>query len=503
MENEIACLTEVSADSAHLTKVAIYSFIETNPWFDGTIYLAEDPFSPLKGFDLTQIKSIYPKIQVVSLKNSPIYQLLEKQNPTLIRARNFSIALLKTLIFNLPTKRVLYFSNTSLFLNSVNRLLIPNKLVLSKDSLFYLSKDISDITIQKYLDFLETSQFFSPAELNQAFYRILNDESTPFILDEFHYSASYFTNSKFNLLSPKLKHAEYLNFDTFLVKNLNFSRINSVWLQKKQQVANFLNKPTAWLQKKQQVANFLNNPSLSSKVALKSIKSQLMLKNNASPHDSSHRQSIQKINAMFGHKVFIEHDETIENLSNKSICVVANSSDLLDYNYGPFIDSHDIVVRFNGYKIIPEKTGIKTSVHCVFREYRGKHDPAAPLKLIISKGRSSWTTSIVSFHAKDAAYRNYQIIDFNYPSDYDMKAANCDNLSIPTSGICLYAYLVSLGLRDNVRLVGFNGYNGGDPTTILRENDDFELARAHNYEMESQFWSSQFVNILPGVLKSK
>ena len=243
MENEIACLTEVSADSAHLTKVAIYSFIETNPWFDGTIYLAEDPFSPLKGFDLTQIKSIYPKIQVVSLKKSPIYQLIEAKNPTWVKAKNFSTALLKTLIFNLPTKRVLYFSNTSLFLNSVNRLLIPNKLVFSKDSLFYLSKDISDLAIQKYSDFLETSQFFSPAELNQAFYRILNEESTPFILDEFHYSASYFTNSKFNLLSPKLKHAEYLNFDTFILKASNYSRINSIWLQKNNQLRKELSRP--------------------------------------------------------------------------------------------------------------------------------------------------------------------------------------------------------------------------------------------------------------------
>jgi hypothetical protein len=248
MENEIACLTEVSADSAHLTKVAIYSFIETNPWFDGTIYLAEDPLSPLKGFDLTQIKSIYPKIQVVSLKNSPIYQLIEAKNPTWVKARNFSTTLLKTLIFNLPTKRVLYFSNTSLFLNSVNRLLIPNKLVLSKDSLFYLSKDISDITIQKYLDFLETSQFFSSAELNEEFYRILNEEPDLLTFDETYYSASYFTNSKFNLLSPKLKHAEYLNFDTFILKASNYSRINLIWLQKNNQLKKELSRPRAQYQ---------------------------------------------------------------------------------------------------------------------------------------------------------------------------------------------------------------------------------------------------------------
>jgi hypothetical protein len=248
MENEIACLTEVSADSAHLTKVAIYSFIETNPWFDGTIYLAEDPLSPLKGFDLTQIKSIYPKIQVVSLKNSPIYQLIEAKNPTWVKARNFSTTLLKTLIFNLPTKRVLYFSNTSLFLNSVNRLLIPNKLVLSKDSLFYLSKDISDITIQKYLDFLETSQFFSSAELNEEFYRILNEEPDLLTFDETYYSASYFTNSKFNLLSLKLKHAEYLNFDTFILKASNYSRINLIWLQKNNQLRKELSRPSSQYQ---------------------------------------------------------------------------------------------------------------------------------------------------------------------------------------------------------------------------------------------------------------
>jgi hypothetical protein len=487
MENKICVLTEASDSQIHLTRTAIYSFLETNKWFDGTIYLAVRSDSPLSGKNVAMISSIYSNISIVSSQSNPIFEYISSQKKYNFHS-DILTSCLKTLVFGLPESRVLYFSNTSLFLKDISYVLRPNSIVSADSSLslIYTSLlDNSDIFLS-IVENIKMLSSLSKDKIDSAIFSAIADSSEHIQEALGFYQSSYFSNKKFNQLKPQLNHAKYLSFDSMSSNRLDASKINSVWIQKNQQVANFLNKP-----------------SLSSAAALKSIKSQLAIKNNTSAQYSANRHSIQKLNDMLGHKVFIERAEIIKNLSNKSICVVANSSDLLEYNYGAFIDSHDIVVRFNGYKIIPEKTGIKTSLHCVFREYHGKHDPAAPIKLIISKSRSQWTNSIASFHAKDAIYRNYQIIDFNYPSNHDMKRANCDNLSIPTSGICLYTYLVSLGLRDNIRLVGFNGYNGGDPTTILRENDDLVLAGAHNYEIESQFWSSQFVNILPGVLKSK
>ena len=36
-----------------------------------------------------------------------------------------------------------------------------------------------------------------------------------------------------------------------------------------------------------------------------------------------------------------------EYFKDKNIFIVANSSELLKYQYGEFIDSHDIIIRFN------------------------------------------------------------------------------------------------------------------------------------------------------------
>ena len=487
MENKISVLTEVSDQLFHFTRTAIYSFLQHNSWFDGTIYLALHPDSKISDKNLAILTSIYPNISIVTAQSSPIFSHLASQKRSV---SHFEIlhSCLKTLAFNLPENRIIYFSNKSLFLKDVSSFLKPNSLVSADDScsIFYTSLlDPSDVFLSM-LENIQTLSIYSIDSVNSAINSTIVSSPDHIQNSLDFYQSSYFPNKKFNQLKTQLNGAKYLSFDSMSTNRPESSKINSVWIQKNQEVTNFLSKPR-----------------VSNAATLKSLKAQIPAKTGPNLQYSTTRYSTQRLNSILGQKVLLDRSEVIKYLTNKSVCIVANSSDLLQYNYGAFIDSHDVVVRFNGYKIIPEKTGVKTSIHCVFRDYTGKHTPAAPIKIVVSRSRSQWMHSISSFHAKDAIYRNYQIIDFNYPSDGDLRRAKCSNIPLPTSGICLYTYLVSLGMGDNIRLVGFNGYNGGNSNAILRENDDVNLASAHDYEKESAYWTTHFTQILPSVLKSK
>lgn len=487
MENKICVLTEASDTQIHLTRTAIYSFLETNKWFDGTIHLAVHPNSQLSDKNLSLLNSIYSKINLVSPHSSPILLHITSQKKSHLQFEIIQTSL-KTLAFGLPENKILYFSNSSLFLKDVSSILKENSLITVDEncSLFYTSLLDSSDLFHSILENIQFLSIFSKDSINSAILSGFQSISEYLEDSSGFYRSSYFSNKKFNQLKTILNRAKCLNFDSMHTNRVETSKINAIWIQKNQTISNFLNKPT------------VSNPDI-----LKSLKSQSKLRNGTQLNYSTTRHDTQRLNTLFGNNILLDRSSAMKYFSNKSICIVANSSELLNYDYGAFIDSHDIVIRFNGYKIIPEKTGTKTDVHCVFREYFGRSTPVAPIKLIISKSRSQWLNSLSSFHVKDAAYRKYQIIDFNYPSDHDMKKANCEDINLPTSGLCLFVYLVSLGLSDRIRLVGFNGYNSGDSNSILRDNDDPTLAPAHNYQMESKYWASHFNQILPGVLKIK
>jgi hypothetical protein len=212
---------------------------------------------------------------------------------------------------------------------------------------------------------------------------------------------------------------------------------------------------------------------------------------------------IKSINQANRVKVFEDFETLMKYLQNKTICLIANSSELLEHQHGEFIDSHDVIIRFNGYKIIEENTGLRTDIHCVFRDYKIPHQDYIDYKIIISKNINLWSDTIIKYHSTDAIARKYKLVDFSYPTEKQLNNARCGNLKIPTSGICVFSFLHSIGVSKNVNLFGFNGYKGGDSSTILRNSEDTSLAGAHDYRLEAEYLASNFTQILPGVLKFK
>jgi hypothetical protein len=184
---------------------------------------------------------------------------------------------------------------------------------------------------------------------------------------------------------------------------------------------------------------------------------------------------------------------------NKSIILVANSSKLLEYSHGDFIDSHDIVIRFNAYHIDKKHTGEKTSIHCVFRNCKEILNDTIDYKIIISKPTNKWIEAIREELEVD---RSYSIIDYNFPK-HRIKENVGLKIKSPTSGMCMFLMLAEMNLLKQVSLIGFNAYLGGDINQTLRKTKNSKLASNHNYDLEYKYLSDCFYNTNEITLKYK
>ena len=62
---------------------------------------------------------------------------------------------------------------------------------------------------------------------------------------------------------------------------------------------------------------------------------------------------------------WLTYEQVAEIFNGKTVAIVGSAPTVLE-NDGNYIDSHDIVVRVNNYKLKPEKTGKRTDVHYSF-----------------------------------------------------------------------------------------------------------------------------------------
>ena len=72
MRTNISVTIELSEDTSMLTKVSLKSFIEHNKWFNGTVYLLTFTDLPIKTKTLSEIKMIYPQIEVLNITDDRI-----------------------------------------------------------------------------------------------------------------------------------------------------------------------------------------------------------------------------------------------------------------------------------------------------------------------------------------------------------------------------------------------------------------------------------------------
>jgi len=167
-------------------------------------------------------------------------------------------------------------------------------------------------------------------------------------------------------------------------------------------------------------------------------------------------------------------------IKNKRICLVANSTDLIDSNLGEYIDGHNFVVRFNSYKIIEKDTGIKTNIHATIWLSDYNLDVHVPIRVIFSGSKANWNQAIKNKKLK----QNY-ILKSNWPMREKM-ITSYSNGNCPTTGFNMLLLLVHLSGYSELNLIGFNQYKDGKSSQMSLATYG-KISEVHDYKFERQW----------------
>jgi len=133
-----------------------------------------------------------------------------------------------------------------------------------------------------------------------------------------------------------------------------------------------------------------------------------------------------------------------------TVCLVGNGPGAVKFNLGKVIDAFDCVVRFNNFKLLPEKTGIKTDLYSTFGRKSLPQDGVRPDRVLFIHG-----------HAGNPSYQPKEL--FRLPRPFygecraSLKETEADAGIIPSSGYLIATYFFSLGVKC-IHLVGFDHF---------------------------------------------
>ena len=166
-------------------------------------------------------------------------------------------------------------------------------------------------------------------------------------------------------------------------------------------------------------------------------------------------------------------------IKDKKIALVANSSDLLNYKNGEDIDNHDIVIRFNSFKLDSEYTGEKTTIHVSIYLQDINLDYFVPIRIIVCNNVSKWVNTLKTINKYDQTF----ILKYNHPS-----ILNIDYKKPLTTGLNTLITLIKIGGYKQIDMYGFTFYNGGK-NSILRTDAGLSsgISNIHDYNFEREF----------------
>jgi len=170
----------------------------------------------------------------------------------------------------------------------------------------------------------------------------------------------------------------------------------------------------------------------------------------------------------------MDMDDFKDFIKDKTIILVANSSDLLTKENGWFIDNHDIIVRFNSFLIEEKYTGIETTIHCVFQIMESCFEYYVPIRFVLS------TTEDLS---KLGRYNQSYVLKYDHRS-YDGVFTDEEKKIVPTSGFKILRLLLKLGGFYKINLIGFTFYEGGE-SSVFRSTEG--ISKVHNYDYERDY----------------
>lgn len=166
---------------------------------------------------------------------------------------------------------------------------------------------------------------------------------------------------------------------------------------------------------------------------------------------------------------------------NKRVCLVANSGALQGSSLGPWIDGHDLVVRFNSFALIPADTGTKTDVHAAIHHHAFNLDVPVALRLIFSGNHRKWRNRILSVAGNgNQAYLGGP--ELRWPIKSKVFINDSLTTKVPTTGFHVMRMCHYFGCCKELNLIGFDFYDSG--ILRLQEAENLPIATTHNYDAE-------------------
>lgn len=252
MANEISALTEICDSQVNFTRVSISSFLNSNPWFCGKIYLLCVPGTATSSQSIESIRRIYEKIEVITTDLDPTFESSLNLKKTRLSDQDLlSLAYLE--VFKLPLKKFIYFSNKSLFLKSIDQILIADRLVSDGTfQLFYYGywEEIRSFSLNAlfYNDFKSLSKNFISIKAIESIFNKCMQSLDPIKSDLTTGFSSKYRNSELSKLTFFVRHASCIFYDSFDQRAVFYSKINSNWLAAHKKISEKLNSPRSFVQ---------------------------------------------------------------------------------------------------------------------------------------------------------------------------------------------------------------------------------------------------------------
>jgi hypothetical protein len=514
--NNFCAITESSNLTFPMTRLAVSSFIANNLWFDGTLIILILKTDPLSSSNIDILKSIYSNVEILEIDHSDpiILNMLHKFKKKGIQSSSI-LNYLNIFAFNIESQGNIYFSRNTMFMGDVSAILDDNHMVSPTNSnSFPILKDFPDSTVNSKLMFvpkylidprnysilledLKNLNVSEPDSDNRLINDLIkkNNINTRILSNLVLCKSSNFIDQRYTNFVRYSKSIKAIYYNTHEIRK-NYSRIHTYWIQQNEAVQSKLN-------------SVKRNDKI---VSLKIQEAKNSIKSKA---DSQPKPGIKRVNLtaseMFDN--FIVNNEIYDDtyirtlnsrldsdliksnlnistmdlfffksfIANKNIAIVANSSELLNNNLGEAIDSHDIVIRFNSYKLIDKHTGSKTTIHASVYLQNENLDKFVPIRFILSNNSKKWVDKVKSINK----YKHSLLLKYNHHSNLS------DSFKEPspsTTGFSTLILLLKLGGYNKINLFGFNFYDGGYKS-ILRTDVGMQspISKVHNYAFEKKF----------------
>lgn len=168
-------------------------------------------------------------------------------------------------------------------------------------------------------------------------------------------------------------------------------------------------------------------------------------------------------------------------IAGKSICLIANSGRVGASSMGAEIDSYDLVVRFNSYRIDPKHTGSKTDIHATIHKHGFNWDQQVSTRLVFGGISGDWKYSLRNRLVPGAQ---------TYLGDESLRwpVRNIGRLGadvwsgIPTTGFNMLYLLDFLDVSPRLDLIGFDFYESG--AYRVQEAMKLAITSVHEYTSE-------------------